>query len=350
MNKCLLVFLYLIMVAMINNCSVTPTTSNTTSIQASKGSNRPGTLSPNYYPVLPKNQLSSCWKTVDKNKVSDKKDIFILAAGSNLKDLIFANEDAVDFAETMEKLFEGTQNSVHTCVLKHNQGSETDEFRRALKKLSDKNKVDANDLVIIFYSGHGIQQSDINDGDEKDQMDEFFVITNKFNLIDDTFVALVNEIPTNNILTVIDACFAADFDRSPDSHVNEQIKSLGWDMWDIVEKIQNFFSDHEEATLDSLQGVLFSATEKERPAYELKGYCKGKPDKYKGGRFTVFWIEALTEAIQKKKQKTINLLDVFYDAKDRVYEHSKLCSSGDVQIPTAKIDHDIMRQINSYIP
>ncbi len=282
------------------------------------------------------NNSLACWETVEK--VSNTKSIFILAVGSNLDGLKYANADADNFVSIMEKLFIGSK--PYTCTLKYDETTtDVNAFEIALRKL--KKKVDTNDLVIIFYSGHGAKQTDFN-GDEIDDEDEYFILTNN-SFVDDTFVRLVNKINTKNILTVIDSCFAYDFSRNSDSIVHEQIKKVN-----LQYPIKR---QHTEQNLEfnDINGILFAATNDkgERPAYELKGSCG---DDRIGGRFTVFWKEVLNEYINHKQH--IDLSEVFKEVKKRVYQHSRVgdCQSKEGQDPKARIDNKIMRQINSFIP
>lgn len=78
-----------------------------------------------------------------------------------------------------------------------------------------------DDSVIFFFSGHGTQLPDL-DGDEKeDRKDEAIVftdtaVTNPATfLIDDELGRLLDEVPSANILVVIDSCHSGTGTRSP---------------------------------------------------------------------------------------------------------------------------------------
>lgn len=73
--------------------------------------------------------------------------------------------------------------------------------------------VNPDDQVLIYFSGHGAQFRDLN-GDESDGLDEFF-LTHDFKasggdiqgaLFDDVFYELLTQIPTDNVLLIVDAC------------------------------------------------------------------------------------------------------------------------------------------------
>jgi len=264
----------------------------------------------------------TCWDRSGEGRV------FILAVGSNMGDLTETNRDATRFAKAMRELFHVRQNRV--CVLKN---ANKQEFVHALERLGDRRRVGADDLVIIFYSGHGTQRDDDNN-DEKDRLDEFFAtyakkIRTRYLLRDDQFSALIQKIPTPNILTVIDACFSAGLTKGKDS--TERVKSLEG-------TIPSSGHIRVGTTLDPVKGVLLSAAMEKQPAVELKG---------RGGRFTVFFLEALKRA--RQTGQPVDLLTVFDETHQKVYQHSK-DNSKKTQQPVKKGSDEIFRRINGYIP
>ncbi|HIE01064.1 MAG TPA: caspase family protein, partial [Thiotrichaceae bacterium] len=165
-----------------------------------------------------------CWHNPTEGNV------FILAMGSEMgrteeKRLKWANEDALSFANFMREVF-GIRDDNQVCILPN--VSKT-QFEQALEHLS--HKVDSNDLVIIYYSGHGTQGEDGGEIDEEDGYDELFVAYSEnindstSQLRDDDFSKRVAKIPADNILIVIDACFSAGLTRGETS--NERVKY--WD-------------------------------------------------------------------------------------------------------------------------
>lgn len=90
--------------------------------------------------------------------------------------------------------------------------------------------VNANDRVLIYYSGHGVNIPDEN-GDEVDGTDEVLsmndmqpaTINGKKSLtgvlIDDQFNAILNKIPSDNILVLVDACNSGTSTRSISSSI-----------------------------------------------------------------------------------------------------------------------------------
>ncbi len=265
----------------------------------------------------------TCWNTSGEGRV------FILAVGSNMSGLTETNRDAARFAKAMRELFHVRHNRV--CVLAN---AYKEEFVQALERLGDSRRVGADDLVIIFYSGHGTQRDDDNNDEKLDRLDEFFGTygpkpRTRYLLRDDDFSALIQDIPTPNILTFIDACFSAGLTKGKDS--KERVKSLDG-------TIPSEGRTHVGTTLDPVKGVLLSASMENQPAVELAR---------RGGRFTLFFLEALKQARQKRQP--VDLLTVFEKTRNNVYQHSRKHSEK-VQVPVKKGPDEIFRRINGYIP
>jgi len=255
---------------------------------------------------------------------------FILAVGANTHCLKETHRDARDFATAMQGLFNVPVN--RTCVL---DNAYRHEFVPALERLAQVAKSD--DLVIIYYSGHGTKLDD-EDGDETDgdKKDEAFVPVSvkprkKYLLIDDDFSTLIGAIPTENILTVIDACFSASLtklDRT-DKPSEGPLKFLLWP-WgnsNVDEPVITHVGD-----IDDVKGVLLSAAREGENARELPG---------RGGRFTVFFLEELKKA---RSAQNVDLLAVFEKTRDRVSHHSR-----EEQMPVAKGEEALFERINRFI-
>lgn len=285
-----------------------------------------------------KSKSRLCWTNMSEGRV------FILAMGSNMGDteakrLKWANKDAEHFADAMHKLF-GLRDKSRVCVLDNVTKA---EFVQALKRLSNQYLVNPDDLVIIFYSGHGTLGQDDENGEEIDGHDEFFVpySEQEFDieswLRDDDFSKLIKNINTNNILMFIDACYSAGLSKG-DEEASE-----------LVKRLDNPKLGHERppfgATLDPVKGVLLSAAMESQKAVELNGWCvqTKKREKYRGGRFTVFFLEAL-----KRAKKPVDLLKVFEETRRKVKKHSVRCSET-TQEPVKKGDDELFHRINGYI-
>ncbi|MCP4695308.1 MAG: caspase family protein [Gammaproteobacteria bacterium] len=156
-------------------------------------------------------KIRACWQAVPPRSAAAPA-TFILAAGANVGKLTMTDEDAWRFAKAMQKHFHVP--NAYRCVLENVYRA---EFEKALADLAGAAK--ANDRVIIYFSGHGARVKD-DDGDEAHdeyKRDEVFVTMDTRNMAelkragvvpDDRFVALVNVLSTNRVITVIDACFS----------------------------------------------------------------------------------------------------------------------------------------------
>ena len=84
-------------------------------------------------------------------------------------------------------------------------------------------KPKAGDIVILYYSGHGVQIADTS-GDEEDGFDEAFCPTDvKLNeskteflnvLLDDELDELLSQIPTDNVTAILDSCHSGTATKS----------------------------------------------------------------------------------------------------------------------------------------
>jgi len=271
--------------------------------------------------------------------------VFILAMGANTGQLKETAHDAENFAKAMQGLFQVDKSQV--CLLRD---VSKPEFRRALRRL--KNLVKADDLVIIYYSGHGYRWYDDNN-EEKDGLDEFFVTYSKskkidengiegFMIRDDEFSKLVAAIDTHHILTVTDVCFSEGLDKGKGA--TERIKALKGRRLKKRRKVPSYIG----ATLDPIRGILLSAAKEDQPAIELAGQCDktGDYEGIMGGRFTVFFLRALERA--QRKSVKVNLLKVFDETSKSVLKHSRRCSEK-AQQPVRKGKNKLFRRINRYI-
>lgn len=96
------------------------------------------------------------------------------------------------------------------------------------------NGVGSNDSVLIYYSGHGVQLRDEND-DESDGRDEALTLHNlalEHNgysgvLTDDQLQVMLKEIPSRNIMLIVDACHSGTVTRSLTTTVNLVTQAYG---------------------------------------------------------------------------------------------------------------------------
>jgi hypothetical protein len=223
--------------------------------------------------------------------------VFMLAAGADTEKLTKTSFDIENFSQAMQGYFKIPQSQI--CQLPNAFKAEIEAALQSLNKhLAD------NDLVIIYFSGHGTFIED-NNGDEKDGWDEILVtydsqckekVKDDDGLRDDYFVKLVNRLPTDRVLTVMDTCFASGMVLGASLlHpllVNARSKFLVKEPWgtqgpQFGEKpIKN-----DVGNLDSLKGLLLAAADEKQTALEIE----------KGGLFTFKFVEQLSQYADIKK-------------------------------------------------
>ncbi len=212
--------------------------------------------------------------------------VFLLALGSNVGKLKETHKDVRRFSAAMQKRF--AIPAGHQCLLENVYRA---EFEAALQAL--RRKVRSGDMVIVYYSGHGSFVSD-KEGEEADGEDEIFVTYDaqfqkhpgrKHSLTDDRFVALVNALGTERVLTVIDACYSGGLylDREP----REKLRTARVKFFargELGRGARNGRTAAPAGHLDTLNGVLLSAAREEEKAVEIPG---------RGGLFTEEFLRAL---------------------------------------------------------
>jgi len=147
----------------------------------------------------------ACW---ENSIISDGPATFILAMGANTGEgsykLMKANDDAQSFADSIAKKFKVDDHN--KCVIKDVKQR---QFKHNLERLQTLSR--PQDTVFIYFSGHGTKLPD--DNNDEGCYDEAFVVHSDFGteihkVRDDFFVAQVNKILTDNIITTVDTCFA----------------------------------------------------------------------------------------------------------------------------------------------
>jgi len=144
--------------------------------------------------------------------------VLILAMGSNVKPLTKTNQDAALFTDMVARLF-GVRPDDQRVLANATKA----DFAAGMAWLRERAR--PADLVIIFYSGHGMQVRDPT-GTSSDGLDEAFVPydfetlpkPSGRNLVwSQEFARWVNALPTDTVITVVDACHSAGLYRSVDS-------------------------------------------------------------------------------------------------------------------------------------
>jgi len=234
---------------------------------------------------------AECWPEL--NAANPKKETFILAMGANTDGLMMANHDAESFADTIKRRF-GVPDS-HVCFIPDVQKWEFEEALDKLKKL-----VREEDKVFLFFSGHGSKKKDWgnDEGEGKNCCDEAFVILmdggqKTDTVTDDSFVSLVENIQTDQIITVIDTCFASGMIRGEKLCQKAQSKFIHKN--DCEKSLESKYC--KPSSFQKLKGVLYAASKDHQDAWEIR----------EGGFFTTTFVKN----ISPKKSLLDSLLSNF---------------------------------------
>lgn len=236
----------------------------------------------------------TCWQqlspTLDKQSRT-----FLLAAAANVGKLKLTHRDAQRFTHAMQARYQLPHENI--CRLDNVYRT---EFEQALSDLA--RIVNHSDRVIIFFSGHGSYVRDDND-DENDQLDDVLVPLDVNDLempkiqhviVDDQLVQLVNALPTPNVLTFIDACYAGGMYMGATKQ--PRLKFFAKGEVGTLSSPLKVSSGKRLGGLASLQGVIFAAAPEDQQAWE---------DPHQGGVFTSCWLQEL------QHNPTANLLQLF---------------------------------------
>jgi hypothetical protein len=233
----------------------------------------------------------TCWTKVSRQfpKRGGPRATFILATGANTGKLQKANQDAVQFKSALQKRFSVPNNQV--CLLKNVYRA---EFERALRDL--KRWLKPDDRVIIFFSGHGSYVRDDNGDEKSDRLDEVFVTRDvkkidkpkrKQVVTDDRLVQLVNALPTQRVITFIDACHAGGMYMDPDE-ASSQVRAKFFAKGELGTFPRPLLLGQKRAPkkvggFRAINGILFAASKEYQKAWEDK----------KGGVFTTIFLKQL---------------------------------------------------------
>ena len=217
--------------------------------------------------------------------VVDVSDVWAVLIGisdyAEVKDLQYAAADAIAMARW---LLDAGVEPDHIRLLLDREGPQDElgglaarratlvNVREALGWLRRMAKPD--DLVLIHFSGHGFQGPD-DDGDERDGVDEFFVLWDTLNaakedtaLRDDEFGAALDRVESQHVVVLFDGCYSGGLSRSLPSTAHP-----------IIGK-QDLFSDF------SVEGrLVFSASAESQEAFES--------DELQHGIFTYYLLDGL---------------------------------------------------------
>ena len=146
--------------------------------------------------------------------------VFVLALGANVGQLVKSNQDAALFARGVMERFNVPKEGVRLVA-----NATKADFRAGMAWL--RGAAQADDLVFIYFSGHGGRVRDPTRTSD-DGYDEFLVpydfeTHRPASLRDAVFsqelAGWINALPTDNVITVADACHSAGVYRSIEGDV-----------------------------------------------------------------------------------------------------------------------------------
>jgi len=239
----------------------------------------------------------SCWASSQFGKHGGGPKTFILAMGANTGKLKQANQDARQFKKAIQEHFNVPSQQV--CLLENVYRA---EFEGALQDL--KGRVKKNDRVIIFFSGHGSYVRDDNGDEKSDRLDDVLITLdirdlkkpNRSQVVtDDCLVEWVNALPTQCIITFIDACHAGGMYMKPKNDVS-QTREKFFAKGELGTFARPLKSAYQKAGgVAHINGVVFAAAQESQKAWEDN----------KGGVFTTTFLGQL------KHHPRANLKQVF---------------------------------------
>ncbi|HDN27419.1 MAG TPA: caspase family protein [Thioploca sp.] len=221
-----------------------------------------------------------CFSNLPPPRQRTRGTVFLLATGANTGKLTETSTDVKQFSQTMQHYFK--MHHLQICQLSNVYKAELEKALYALNQ-----QLISKDLAIIYFSGHGTRMRD-NNHDEQDGWDEALVtydikgkhrydIKDDDGLRDDRFVELVNALPTDRVLTVMDTCFSSGMylgHSTPDVLLANArrkflVKGPLGTQEPRFESNKNTVITHEVGNLDSLKGLLLAAAGEKEAALEL---------------------------------------------------------------------------------
>jgi len=240
--------------------------------------------------TIPTPTNRQCFSTAP-TKPRTKSTFFMLAAGADTGDLTETSTDIDNFSQIVQQHFKIPNTQI--CKLTNAFKAELENALHSLKQ-----HLINNDLVIIYFSGHGSHIADDN-GDEEDGWDEALVtydIKGKSDadvkatdiLRDDRFTALVNALPTDKILTVMDTCFSLGMylKKKPSNSLLAKARTKSLVKGEIGTQAPRLQTGstikNEKGNFDALKGLLLAAAAENEKALEIPN---------QGGLFTLKFVQ-----------------------------------------------------------
>ncbi len=150
------------------------------------------------------------------------KSVHVLSFGAATGKLNYCDTDAASFSQLIADRLRVPPENVRLVT---GRQATRDEIIRAMEWLSSRTKPE--DLVFLYFSGHGTQVPDTGVKDEADGLDEAFVCyhskpnltaddpdLNKILLIDDDFDRYMSQVPARRKIVVVDSCHSGSIHKA----------------------------------------------------------------------------------------------------------------------------------------
>jgi hypothetical protein len=216
-----------------------------------------------------------------------------------LNKLDFAARDAEALARTLSTRGGFSQDAV---TLLRDAEATRDKVIEALKAL--RSRVGEDDVVLFYFSGHGSM------GTGSDGKGHYYLIPqdgtladlNKSALMDDLMEELIGQLPSRQVVIVLDACFSGGGGGA--------IRARG------VRNANLTVPPAPRPLIEPTSGRIFMAASKpEQVAWE--------DDQRKGGLFTSYVIEGLSGAADRDGRGVVTALDLYQFVSPRVRDYAR---------------------------
>ncbi len=220
--------------------------------------------------------------------------------------LNYAKKDALDVKDALIKNGRFEKENVKVLV---NKDATRENIRKGIEGWLKSNST-KNDLVFIFFSGHGTQIPD-GDGDEDDGLDECLIPYDFDNsdlssvITDDIFAYWIRNLSSENILIVFDNCFSGGAARQKGISFPGAKGNVGND---------NFSKDiFREVPRKGTS--LLAASKADQVSFES--------NEFENGIFTHFLLKSISIESDNDFNKIIDSKELFYATRQHTLEYSR---------------------------
>ncbi|MFC2132864.1 caspase family protein [Bacteroidota bacterium] len=220
--------------------------------------------------------------------------------------LQYAQKDATDFKNALIKHGRFKKENIKLLT---NKNASRENIRKNLEGWL-KSKLKKNDLLIIFFSGHGTQIAD-TDEDEEDGLDECLVPYD-FNsndassvIIDDLFAYWIKNLKSERVMIIFDNCYSGGAAKQKGVSIAGVKGNIGKD---------NFSKDISRE-VPRKGTVLLAASKADQVSFES--------NEFKNGVFTYFLINSISLASDNDFNKIINSSELYYATRKSTLEYTK---------------------------